>query len=159
VKKPPISGPATLDTPNTAPNSPTHFPRSRGGTTSPIAAWAETIRPPPPSPCTARKAISSVMPLRLPAQRGAGQEQHERRLQHDLAAVQVAELAVQRRHRGHRQQVRGHDPRDVLEAPEVAHDRRQRRGDDGLVQRGEEHHHHQAADDEQDRPPIGRPGA
>jgi hypothetical protein len=66
VKKPPISGPATLEIPNTAPNSPTHLPRSRGGTTSPIAACADTISPPPPSPWIARKAISSVIPRASP---------------------------------------------------------------------------------------------
>ena len=66
MKKPPISGPATLDTPNTAPNRPTHLPRSRGGTTSPIAAWADTISPPPPSPWIARNAISSVIPCASP---------------------------------------------------------------------------------------------
>ncbi len=66
VKKPPISGPATLETPNTAPNRPDHLPRSLGGTTSPIAAWAETISPPPPSPWIARNTISSVMPCAWP---------------------------------------------------------------------------------------------
>ncbi len=66
MKKPPISGPATLDTPNTAPNSPIHLPRSRGGTTSPIVACAVTIRPPPPSPWIARNAISSVIPCAIP---------------------------------------------------------------------------------------------
>jgi len=29
---------------------PWYFPRSRGGTTSPMMAWARTIRPPPPIP-------------------------------------------------------------------------------------------------------------
>ena len=61
-----MSGPATLDTPKTAPNSPVHFPRSRGGTTSPIAACAETISPPPPRPWIARKAMSSVIPCASP---------------------------------------------------------------------------------------------
>ena len=66
VKKPPISGPATLAAPNTAPNSPVYFPRSRGETTSPIAAWAPTISPPPPRPWIARKAISSGMFCAMP---------------------------------------------------------------------------------------------
>ena len=66
VRKPPISGPATLDTPKTAPNSPEYLPRSRGGTTSPIAACALTISPPPPRPWIARNAISSVMPCASP---------------------------------------------------------------------------------------------
>ena len=61
-----MSGPAMLEMPKTAPNRPVHLPRSRGGTTSPIAAWADTIRPPPPSPWIARKAMSSVMPCASP---------------------------------------------------------------------------------------------
>ena len=51
----------TLATPKTAPNAPWYFPRSRGGTMSPTMAWASTIRPPPPTPCSARNAISSLM--------------------------------------------------------------------------------------------------
>ena len=66
VKRPPISGPATEATPNTAPKRPVNFPRSRGETTSAIAACALTINPPPPSPWMARKAISSVMPCARP---------------------------------------------------------------------------------------------
>ena len=66
MKKPPISGPATEETPNTAPKSPVNLPRSRGETTSPIAACALTISPPPPRPWIARNAISSVMPCASP---------------------------------------------------------------------------------------------
>ena len=66
VRKPPSSGPAIAETPNTAPNRPVYLPRSRGDTTSPIAAWALTISPPPPRPWIARKTISSVMPCACP---------------------------------------------------------------------------------------------
>ena len=48
----------TLETPKTAPNAPWYLPRSRGGTMSPTIAWASTMRPPPPTPCSARNAIS-----------------------------------------------------------------------------------------------------
>ena len=89
-------------------------------------------------------------PLRQPAQRRAGQEQHQRALQHDLAPVEIAELAVQRRDRGHRQQVRRDDPREVLEPAELLDDRRQRGRHDRLIQRREQHHQHQAADHHQD---------
>ena len=51
----------TLDTPNTAPNAPWYLPRSLAGTMSPMIAWVSTIRPPPPTPWTARKAMSSPM--------------------------------------------------------------------------------------------------
>src|SRR3954469_20633103 len=55
-----------LETPNTAPKKPEYLPRSLGGTTSPIAAWALTISPPPPRPWIARKAINSVIPWARP---------------------------------------------------------------------------------------------
>ena len=60
MKKPPSSGPITLASPNTAPKMPWYLPRSRGDTTSPIAAIVPTMSPPPPSPWSARKTISWV---------------------------------------------------------------------------------------------------
>ena len=53
-----MSGPITVVTPNMAMNRPMYRPRSRGDTTSPTMVWAPIIKPPPPSPCTARKTIS-----------------------------------------------------------------------------------------------------
>ena len=50
------------------------------------------------------------------AQRRADEEDHDRRLQHDLAAVEVAELPVERPGDRRGEQVRGHDPREVLRA-------------------------------------------
>ena len=55
--------------------------------------------------------------LREPAQRRAGEEEHERALEHDLAPVEVAELAVQRRHHRQREQVRRHDPGECSSPP------------------------------------------
>ena len=72
---------------------------------SPIAAIVTTISPPPPSPWSARKTISSVHVLAQAAQRRADEEDHDRRLQDDLPAVEVAELAVQRPDDGRREQV------------------------------------------------------
>ena len=60
---------------------------------SPITAIVVTISPPPPIPCSARNAISSRHVLREPAERRADEEDDDRRLQHDLAPVEVAELA------------------------------------------------------------------
>ena len=53
--------------------------------------------------------------LRDPAQDRADQEHHQPDLEHDLAAVLIAELPVQRRHDRLREQVRRHDPADVVE--------------------------------------------
>ena len=80
------------------------------------------------------------------AQRRADEEDDQRDLQHDLAAVEVAELAVHRGDRGLGQQVGGHHPRDVAEAAEVADDGRQRGGHDGLVQRRHQQHQHQSGE-------------
>ena len=88
--------------------------------------------------------------LRQAAERRAGEEDHQRDLEHDLAPVEVAELAVHRRDRRLREQVRGHDPGDVAEAAEVADDRRQRGRDDRLVQRRHQQHEHQPGEDDPD---------
>jgi len=61
TKKPPSSGPITVETPNTPPKYPWYLPRSRGGITSPMTANVVTIKPPAPSPCSARKAMSCTM--------------------------------------------------------------------------------------------------
>ncbi len=64
-----------------------------------------------PLQCTERDELGHVSALS--AQRGADEEDDDRRLDHDLAAVQVAELPVQRPRDRRRQQVRGHHPRQV----------------------------------------------
>ena len=87
--------------------------------------------------------------LRQAAQRRADQEQDERELQHDLAAEHVAELPVDGHHRRLREQVGGDHPRDVIEPAEVADDRRQRRGDDRLIERRHQHHQHQPGEDDE----------
>ena len=86
--------------------------------------------------------------LAQPAERGAEQEDHERALEDDLAPVLVAELPVQRRYHRLREQVGGDDPGDVVQATEVADDRRERGGNDRLVERRQEHDEQQPAEDE-----------
>src|SRR3712207_2106151 len=54
VKKPPTSGPATADRPNSAPMGPMYLARSRAGTMSAMIACDRIISPPPPRPCTPR---------------------------------------------------------------------------------------------------------
>ena len=85
-----------------------------------------------------------------PAEHRADQEDHDRRLQHDPAPVEVAELPVQRPDHGRGEQVRGHDPGEVLDPAELADDRRQRRRDDRLVERRQQQDQHQRAEDQAD---------
>ena len=82
------------------------------------------------------------------AERGADQEDHDRGLEHELAAVEIAELAVERAGDRGAEQIRGDDPREVGDAAEVADDGRQRGRDDRLVERGEQQHEHQREEDQ-----------
>ena len=61
VKNPPRSGPATEESANTPPSTPMYLPRCRAGMMSAMMAWARMIRPPPPSPWTARPMMRTVM--------------------------------------------------------------------------------------------------
>ena len=88
--------------------------------------------------------------LREPAEGRADEEDHDRRLEDDPAPVEVAELAVERPDDGRGEQVRGHDPREMLDPAEVADDRRQRRRHDRLVERREQQDEHQRAEDQTD---------
>ena len=88
--------------------------------------------------------------LRQPGQGRADQEDDDRRLEELLAAVQVAELAPQRGRDRRGENVGGHHPGQVVQAMQVTRDRRQGRGDDRLIERGQEHAEHQRPEDDQD---------
>src|SRR5436309_1712068 len=72
--------------------------------------------------------------LRDAAERRADEEDHDRDLQQLLAAVQIAELAVERSRHRRGEQIGGDDPGEMLDAAEIANDRRQRGRDDRLVE-------------------------
>ena len=78
------------------------------------------------------------------AQRRAGEEDEDRRDEQRLAAEEVAGSTPQRHRDRRAEQVGGDDPRQLVDAAEVADDRGQRGGDDGLVEGGEEHREQQA---------------
>ena len=61
TNQPPRSGPTTVDTANTEPMTPMYLPRCRGGMMSAMVACAKMMRPPPPSPSTARPAMRPSM--------------------------------------------------------------------------------------------------
>ena len=152
MKKPPISGPATDETPKTAPKRPDVAAALARRDDVADRRLRADHQPAAAQPLDRAERDQLGHPLREPAQRGADQEEHERALQHDLAPVEVAELAVERRDDRDRQQVGGDHPRDVLQPAEVADDRRQRGRDDRLVERREQHHQHQRAEDHPEAP-------
>ncbi len=67
TSRPPMSGPATVPTPNTAPNMPEYLPSSRGGIIAAITTVASAVTPPAPTPCTTRLTISIPMFCEKPA--------------------------------------------------------------------------------------------
>ena len=66
---------------------------------------------------------------------------------HRAPAVDVGELAVERRRRGRGEQIGGHHPGQVLDVVEGAAHGRQGGRDDGLIERAQKHRQHQADDD------------
>jgi hypothetical protein len=74
-------------------------------------------------------------------------ENQDRRQHHGATAVNVGELSKQRRRCGGREEISGHHPGQIVDPAETPADRRQRRRDNGLLQRGEKHRQHDAEDD------------
>ena len=95
----------------------------------------------------------------VPAQsteRGAGEKEEDCALQDAFASVQIAELSVEWRDDGLREEVRGDDPRESRESAELADDGRQRRRDDRRIERGEEHAEHEPTEDDENLPVTER---
>ena len=80
-------------------------------------------------------------------QHRAEDEHADAEQEHRPAAEQVGDLAVERAADRRRQQVGRDGPRVEAVAAEVGDDRRQRRADDGLVERGQEDRDHDRAED------------
>jgi len=91
--------------------------------------------------------MSCPIEAAIPHSSGGHQEDGDRDLQHDLAAIEIGQLAVDRRRRGRGQKIGGDDPGQMGDALKIGGDARQRGGDDGLVEGGEEHPEHQPGDD------------
>ncbi len=79
----------------------------------------------------------------------ADQEDDDGDLEDPLTPVEVGDLAVEGGRQCGGEEIRRHHPGQVVEAVEIPHDGRQRRGHDGLVQRGQQHPEHEAAEDDQ----------
>ena len=84
--------------------------------------------------------------LREPAQQRPEDKQAERRLEHEVAPIQIGQLAQQRRTDRRGDDVGGAHPREVLERLELADDRRQRRRDDRDLHRRKEDGEHERAE-------------
>ena len=105
--------------------------------------------------------------LRQAGQRRTDQEDDDRDDEESLPPVHVAELAVERRGDGGRENVGGHDPGQVRHAAEVADDPRQRGAHDQVVEHGQQdgeqqpgqYDHHLARREELPaaRPSLARP--
>ena len=100
--------------------------------------------------------------LRESAEHRADDEDRDRGREELLAAVDVGQLAVERRHDRRGDQVGGGGPGLLVEALEVVGDGADGGGHDGLVEGGEEHAHHQADEDRDDlsvgQGPVGTGG-
>ena len=86
----------------------------------------------------------------------ANDEDADGKQQNSAPAIDVGELAEKRRGGGQSKQIRGDDPRQVVDIAEALADRWQRRRHDGLLERGKEHRQHDASDDGADRRVIER---
>ena len=80
------------------------------------------------------------------AERGADEKHGDRHLQYDLATVEIAELSVQRAGDRAGEEIRRHHPGEIAQAAEIADHGRQRRRDDGLVERREPERQKQRAE-------------
>ena len=90
--------------------------------------------------------------LRETAEQRRDEEQGEARQEDQSRTDEVGELAEHRQQHRARERVRDDDPAHLLDGAEFAGDRRERRGDDGVIERAEERHGEQG-DDEEAEPP------
>ena len=107
------------------------------------------INAPAPRPCRARKTMSCIIPPPIngsrtelaaqPAQRGAGEKQHDADHEDRLPAVLIAQLAVDRHRNCRRQQVRRRHPCVHRQSLQLLNDARHGRRNDGLIERAQQH--------------------
>jgi hypothetical protein len=79
------------------------------------------------------------------------------RLEHDLAAELIAELAVQRHDDRRTEQIGCHDPRQVIESTQFADNRWERGRHYRLIKRSEQHDQQQRGEQQADRRVVGGP--
>ena len=117
---------------------------------SPRIVSASENSPPAPMPLQRAERGELVHRLGERARHRADDEDRDRGEEERLAAVDVGELAVQRRRDRARDEERRGGPGLLGQPAEVVGDRADRRGDDVLVERGQEHAEQQPDQDRQD---------
>ena len=150
ARKPPMTGPSTLEVPKTAMKKPWYRERSRGGTMSPMIASASDIRPPAPMPWMRPERGQLVHRVGEAAEHRADDEDADGEQVERPPAVEVGQLAVQRRGDRRGDQERRRRPGLQVVALQVVGDGADRGRDDGLVERGQEHAEHEAGEDRDD---------
>jgi len=88
--------------------------------------------------------------LRQAGEHRAQQEDSDRHIEQRLAAMLIAELAVERHRHGRGHDVGRHHPGQMRDRPEIADDARQGGGDDALIERAEGQDQDQSGEDRTD---------
>ena len=152
VNQPPSRGPATEASANTPPIAPMYRPRCLAGTTSAMIAWDSRINPPPPSPCTARPAMSVVMSWDRPPITEPTMKMLMAPMKRPLRPIRSPSfpytgiMTVEARMYAVVTQTM------CVDAVQFAHDGGQRGTEDHLVERSQKHRDHQPDKNEDDRP-------
>ena len=154
-RMPPSTGPRATAAPTAPAHAPMALPRSCGGNTTVMMASVVGRTAAPPTPMSARKAMSMPGVVANAQAADAMPKMTQADDEDLLAAVLVAEDAPGEQQRREHEDVGVDRPHELaLRRLEVALDGRQRDVEDGVVQ-----HHHQQADDQdgEDRPPSRVP--
>ena len=133
TRKPPISGPITVAAENAA-EQPLIAAAVGGRDDVGDRRHADHHQAAAAEPLQAAHQHQLGHILRQPAERGADEKQPNRHLQHDFAAEQIAKFTVQRHRDGGAEDIGG-DHRKLVQPAQFADNRRQRGGDNGLIQR------------------------
>ena len=117
---------------------------------SPMMLKRDGHQPAPADPLDRSEGDQLGQVLTQPAQDRTGEEDQDRGLEDVAAAVEIGDLAPERRRRGGRQEVAGHHPGKLVEPTQLADDAGQGSADDALVERGEHHSRHQPEEHDDD---------
>ena len=141
VSQPPTSGPAMLESPQTALKRPWILARSSSVNRSPSSVRTIGRDRPRPQALDRPHRDQLTHALSRAREHRPGAEENQAEEQDPLAAEEVGKLAINRRAHGRRQQVGRNDPGIDLEALELGDDRGHGRRDHQLLHRRDRHRH------------------